>query len=248
MTGLVIDGSSPAPHFASGASNVSSAFTPPDSPLILNLWAGDSQGFDPGADPAVSSSPSQTWVTDVYEHANSGLPSLDGQAGIWHAVVSGSPGSMVVTVVNQAASPSYDSYLITLVLTGHNPGAPIGQGGGGRQSSGSSISDSYVATISGGQGFMVICDWNAGDVTDWTEMSGVTIVSKGTNAGKISYAVLRRTDPDGIIGVPTVLGVTGLVTGGIYHWAYVEVISLEAAIAADTSAGYPSLGANAPLF
>src|SRR6266498_3931213 len=138
MTGLVIDGSSPAPHFASGASNASSAFTPPDSPLILNLWAGDSQGFDPGADPAVSSSPSQTWVTDVYEHANSGLPSLDGQAGIWHAVVSGSPGSMVVTVVNQAASPSYDSYLITLVLTGHNPGAPIGQGGGGRQSSGSS--------------------------------------------------------------------------------------------------------------
>jgi hypothetical protein len=248
MTGLVIDGSSPAPHFAAGASNAGPPFTPPDSPLILNLWAGDSQGFDPGADPVVSSSPSQTWVTDIYEHANSGAPALDGQAGIWHAVVSGTPGSTVVTIVNQANSPSYDSYLITLVITGYNPGAPIGAAGGGRQSSGSSVSDSYIATISGGQGVMVICDWNAGDVTGWTEISGCKIISKDTNVGKISYAVLRRTDPDGIIGVSTPLGITGLVTGGVYHWAYAEVVSLEAAIAAATSAGYPALGANSPMF
>ena len=41
--------------------------------------------------------------------------------------------------------------------------------------------------------------------------------------------------------------VSGFVGSTQLHYAYVEVISLEAALAA-AAAGYPSFGANAPMF
>ena len=79
-------------------------------------------------------------------------------------------------------------------------------------------------------------------------MSGCTIQDVSYSAGLITYAILKRTDPDGILGVPTTLGLTGLVTGGQYHWVYLEIVSLEATIAAAGQAGYPAVGANAPMF
>lgn len=249
MGGLVIDGSTPAGHTTSGKTNTCAAFTPPGDALLLALWAGNSVGgTGPTVGPAYSSSPSQTWATDNWDQRDTGLPTEDGQSGIGHAVVVGSsPGSTTVSVVNGATS-FWDSIFNLLVLTGHDPVTPVGVTGGGRQGSGSAVSVSFTASISGGQGFMCLCDWNAGSTTAWTAESGCTILDKGTIAGQVSYATLRRTNPDEVVGASTSLGLTGLPAGGVYHWSYAEVISLEAAQEAATSAGYPARGANAPMF
>jgi hypothetical protein len=95
---------------------------------------------------------------------------------------------------------------------------------------------------------MVVSDWSAIDTTNWVAATGCTIVDVGTISGEISYAIVRRTDPDGVIGVSTTLGLTGLPTGGQFHWAYAEVISQEAALAAEGQAGYPARGASPPMF
>jgi hypothetical protein len=246
---LVIDGSSPPAHQASAQTNTTAAFTPPDDSLLVALWAGDSAaGVVPGS-PTLASSPSQTWTLDAWDKLDSGTPgAVDGQALFAHAVLAGaSPGSTTVSITNGAAS-AYSSILKVLAMTGHDPAAPVGVVGGGRQLGGSSISVSFTASISGGQGFLAVSDWNAGATSGWAADTGCTILDKATLAGSISYALIQRTDPDEVVGVSTSLGLTGLPTGGIYHWAYAEVISLEAALAAGGQAGYPASGASPPMF
>jgi hypothetical protein len=229
---LVIDGSSPAGHTTSGQTNTCAAFTPPDSPLLLALWAGNSVGgTGPTSGPAFSSSPGQTWVRDNWDQRDTGTPTEDGQSSIGHALVTGTPGSTTVSVVNNATS-FWDSILSVLVLTGHDPGSPIGVTGGGRQGGGTTVTVTYTASIDGGQGFLCLSDWNAGSTTGWAAASGCTMIAKGTIAGQISYAVVQRTSPDEVSGVSTSLGLTSLTSGGVYHWSYAEVISVEAAAAA----------------
>lgn len=185
----------------------------------------------------------------MWDHRASGSsPALDGQTAFFSAVVTGTPGSTTVSVANGETTQSFGSVLKVYVITGHNPAGPIGASGSDRANTASSISGVYQATISGGQGFMVVCDWDATDSTPWTAAAGCTILNKGTITGEISYAVIQRTDPDGIIGQSTELGMTGLGGVGSFHYSYIEVISLEAAIAAATAAGYPAFGALPPLF
>lgn len=245
---LVIDGSSPVAHQASAQTNTSAAFSPPDDPLLVALWAGDSATGVVPSTPTLAASPAQTWTADAWDKLDSGTPgAVDGQAMFAHAVVVGSPGSTTVSITNGAAS-AFSSILKVLVMLGHDPAGPVGVTGGGRQLGGSSISVSFIASITGGQGFMAVSDWNAGATSGWAADTDCSIVDKGTLAGSISYAVLQRTDPDEVVGVSTSLGLVGLPPGGIYHWAYAEVISLEAAIAAAGEAGYAAFGANAPMF
>jgi hypothetical protein len=247
---IVIDSSSPAAHTTTAQANSTAAFTPPDDSMLLACWAGDSPSSGAPSTPSAVSSPSQTWNADVWDRRASGSPAVDGQAAIWDAELVGtSPGSTVLTVTNGQPTSSFGSILKVYVLTGHDPAGPIGQAGGGRSTQASSLSASYTAGITGGQGFMIFSDWAAGDPTPWTAMSGCTIEDRGTISGEISYAVVRRTDPDGVQGVVTTMGMTGLNLGSnAWHWAYAEVISLEAAIAAAAAAGYPAFGANAPMF
>lgn len=249
MAGLVIDSSTPPSHTAAAGfpANTCAAFSPPADPLLLVAWAGNSQANV--TTPGIASSPSQTWVTDGWDREASGSPTMPGQAAMFHAVITGTPGSSTVTVTNQEPNSTFQSSMMKVyVITGHDPVTPVGAVNHDRQSDGSTLSDSYVASITGGQGFMVICDWNAGSVAGWTADSGCTIEDKGTFTGEISYAVVRRTDPDGVNGAATSVGISGLPAGGQYHWVIAEVISLEAAIAAAQAAGYPSFGANAPMF
>lgn len=253
MFEVVIDASSPAASLTGTYTpdNTCASFTPPADAMFLVMWGGDSYvGNPPTGAPVTVSSPAQTWVTDVWDQRNTGSPFLDGQAAVIHALVTGSPGATTVTVSNQIPGgyPSTDSILKVFVLTGHDPINPIGQSGGGRQSSGSSLSASYTASITGSQGFLVLCDWNAGDPSGWAPMTGCTIQDTAASAGLVTFGVVRRTTADGTLGVSTTVGLTGLVTGGAYHWAYVEVVSLAATIAAAGQAGYPAHGANPPMF
>jgi len=236
---LVIDGSSPAVSEVATVNNTCASFTPPDSPLLLAAWAGDSKGnTDPPAAPSPSSSPSQSWSMYVWDHRSSGSsPVLDGQTAFFAALVTGTPGSMTVSVANSETTQSFGSALKPYVITGHDPIAPIGASGSGRANTASSISGTYVGTITGGQGFMVVSDWDATDSTPWTAASGCTILNKGTIAGEISYAVIQRTTADGVAGSNTTLGMSGLGGVGSFHYSFLEVISLEAAQAAKFASG-----------
>lgn len=249
MAGLVIDASSPPAHTATTVTNTCAAFVPPDSPLLLAAWSGDSKGnTDPPAAPAPSSSPTQTWTTYDWEHRASGSPTLDGQTAFFASLVTGSPGSTTVSVANGETTQSFGSVLKVYVITGHDPVAPIGAGGAGRANIASAISGTYVATITGSQGFMVISDWDATDSGPWAPLAGCTIIDKGTVTGEISYAVIRRTTADGIVGQITELGMSGLGGIGSFHYSFIEVISAEAAAIAATNAGYPAFGALPHIF
>jgi len=248
VSGLVIDGSSPATSTTSLRTNTV-AFTPPDSPLLLTAWAGDSRGnTDPPAAPAPSSAPTETWTSYAWDHRASGSPDLDGQTAFFACLAVGTLGATTMSVLNGEATFSYGSAMRCYVITGHDPVSPIGATGSGRANTASAISGVYTATISGGQGFMVVSDWDATDSTPWTAAAGCTILNKGTITGEISYAVIQRTNPDGIVGQSTELGMSGLGGGGSFHYSYVQVVSLEAAVAAATEAGYPAFGALPPLF
>lgn len=245
---LVIDASTPASSAVTTQTNTTASFTPPDNSFLLGLWAANSTLSTDPATPTVSDTGMATWSTPVWDHQTSGVPTVDGQAAIFDATLVGpSPGPITVSVVNGAAA-NYHSVLNLMVLTGHDPAGPVGISGGGRRQAGTSLTVSFNASITGGQGFLSLCDWNAEVTTAWAADTGCTMLAKGTIAGQISYAVIQRTSPDEVVGAPTSLGITGFGGGGDYHWAYAEVISLEAAIAAAAQAGYPAFGANAPMF
>lgn len=225
---LIIDGTSPAPHATAAQTNTCASFTPPDSPLWLVSWAGNTGGSDPAA-PSISSSPAQSWTRSAWDHPASGLPFVLGQAAMWWASVTGTPGASTVAAVNGQTVNQFSSEMVVYVITGHDPVAPVGAAGGGRQDTGAtSISQSYTGTIDGGQGFMAVTDWNANSVTSVAAATGCTILDKGTIAGEISYIIVQRTAPDGILGGTTTLGLTSVSSNFSGHWAYAEVISLEA--------------------
>lgn len=251
MAGLVIDSSSPAAASAHVVTVTTAAFTPPADPLLLAAWAANSTpSVDPtsGA-PTASSSPSHTWTRDAWDRWGTGSPQVNGQAAIFHSLVTGTPPSTTVSVLNGGpANGENGAILKVYAMTGHDPVDPIGQTGSGRAASPTSITGSYNASITGGQGFMVVSDWMATDPAAWTVDGGCTIVDRGINGIETSYMMLRRTDPDGVYGAATSMTVSGFVGTTEIHYAYVEVISLEAAIAAAGEAGYAAFGANAPMF
>lgn len=226
---LSIDSSSPATSTTALRTNTV-AFTPPDSPLLLAAWAGDSRGnVDPPAAPAPTSVPGETWTTYVWDHRSSGSsPALDGQTAFFASLITGTLGASSLSVLNGEDTFSFGSALKLYIILGHDPVAPIGASGSGRANTASSISGSYTATINGGQGFMVVSDWDATSSTPWAAASGCTILNKGTISGEISYAVIQRTTADGVAGQNTTLGMSGLGGVGSFHYSFLEVISQEA--------------------
>jgi len=223
--GLVQDASSPATSISvqSVQGNTCPSFDPPDNPLFLSMWAADAQPGSGVATPTAASTPSQTWTRDGYDYRDTGTPTVDGQAGIWSASAVGPVSSTTITITNQAPSGFRDAAQRVMVFTGHDPSNPIGATKGNRQNSGSSISDSITATVTGSWGFMVLCDWNQGDPTGWTEGAGQEIIEKGLTFGT-SYAFIQRTSPDGVNSTTIDFSITGLPTGGQYHWVIVEVL------------------------
>jgi hypothetical protein len=230
---LVIDASSPAAHTTTTGTNTTAAFTPVADALLLAMWAGDTDAGSSTNPSTFTSSPSQTWVLDAF----SGYDSSDLLSGAWaadqigHALLTGSPGSTTVQIVNANPS-SLASALQVFVITGHSVAAPIGADGQGAQVAGSSVAVSYTGTIDGGQGFMILSDWGAHSLASVSPAAGNTVLSTGIIAGSISYLTMRRTDPDGLLGVTTTMTVSSLPGSGSWRWAYAEVVSEEAAQAA----------------
>lgn len=234
---LVQDASSPATsiNVQSVQANTCLSFGPPDDPLFLALWAGDSTGGTGPATPTMASFPAQSWTVDARDYRDTGSPVVDGQAAVGHAVATGPVSASTVTVTNMAASGSRDSALRVIVMTGHDPATPIGVTATGRQSSGTSLSASATATATGSWSFWVVADWNQGDPTGWTEGAGQTMIEKGVTFG-ISYAIVQRSSADGVATATISFSLSGLPSGGQYHWVLVEVVPDPAAVDVTTVA------------
>lgn len=233
--GLAVDVSSPAVATTAAQANATAAFTPPADGLQVALWAGNTGGADPPA-PSFASSPAHTWTRDAWDHANSGAPTMLGQAAVWHSAVAGSPGSSTATATNGLSSQC-DSALALQVVTGHDPVTPVGAAGGSRQQNGTSITVVYLATVTGSLGMLVACDWQTGAVASVTPGAGCSVVAAGQVGTAISYIVLARAAPDGVSGTYTALEVDNLTAGGDWHFCWVELLPSAPAGPAEVSQG-----------
>jgi hypothetical protein len=246
---LTTDASSPATTLVglTVAANTATVVAPPDSPLYLALWSADSAGGTGPATPTIATSPSLTAAIDVRDYRDSGSPVEDSQTAIGHAVGTGPQVGTSVTVTNQAASGSRDSALRVLVFTGHDPTTPIGATSHGRQGSGTSLSASLTCTANGSQVFMTLSDWAQTDPFGWAVADGQEIIDSGLTAG-ITYGFFQHPSADGVAGVAASFNLSGMVSGGQWHWCIVEVCPDPAAIAALSDGTSPLLDPGQPAF
>jgi hypothetical protein len=185
-------------------------------------------------------SPSHLCVIDAWDFRDTGSPVEDSQTAIGHAATTGSQVDTSVTLTNQAASGSRDSALRVLVFTGHDPTTPVGATAKGRQNSGTSLLASLTCTANGSQVFMAVSDWSQKDPSGWAVAGGQEIIDSGLTAG-ITYGFFQHVSPDGVAGVAASFAISGMVSGGQYHWCIVEVCPDPAAIAALSDGTSPLL-------
>lgn len=225
-TGLIIDQSGPdvALNLAGTATATTTAsFTPPAGSLLLVMWSGNSQaGVNPSTPTITDSlgSPLTYTLSDWQSRADS--PLTDGQAAIWTApVVSAAP--MTVTVNNNAASPTRHAALQVLVLTGEHA-TPVGAHGKAGSLSAVQIAQSYTATATGGQGFIVATDWTAHAFTAGMDCYLARPSSAGLIVGQITYGMFKRTIADDVASQSNRLNVQIAPTATELAWAYVEIV------------------------
>jgi hypothetical protein len=222
---LAIDASTPviAVNSSTTVATVTTAsFTPPAGALLLIRWAGDTATSPPSA-PSITDNLGvhlTYTLTDWQSSADS--PTVNGQAATWWAVV-GSSAAMTVTVTSGTASGHRASAVHVTVITGQDTVTPVGAHGKSGSASAATIAQTYTASATGGQGFIIETDWDAlGTATAGT---GCTTTNGGasTIAGQISYAFIRRTSADDSAGAGNTLNVTLPGTSTNLSWAYVEI-------------------------
>jgi hypothetical protein len=231
---LAIDASSPALTTQTNTATAALAtgsFTPPAGSVLLIQWVSDG-GATPGS-PTITDNLGTplTYTLLDWKAANSGTPAAGGQAASWRAVV-GSSSAMIVTVTNGAVSGERAAALKVTVLTGADTTTPIGAHNKSGSLSAASIAQTYTATSTGGQGFIVVCDFN--QLGNETAGTGCTVVSTGSVLTNISYGFLRRTSADDVATVSNSLNVTIPGTSTNLSWTYAEVLP-----AATSTATFP---------
>lgn len=227
---LVIDGSTPAVATGTGAVTTTS-FTPPDGSILVVAFSGNSTG---------GSNPSQPSITDnLGSHLTytpvptggprpgwwsraDGSPTIDGQCAMWTAPVA-TGAAMTVTVTNNAGSN--EAAVRVWVITGQDPTTPIGDVGKAGSSSASSVAQSYTGQATSGQGFGVICDWDAKGAE--TAGTGCTLDDTGSVGGQFSYAFVRRTVDDDTLGSTNSLNSTLPGTSTNLSWVWVELLPVQ---------------------
>jgi hypothetical protein len=153
---LAIDASSPAVASGAGPIVTSAAFTPPANSVLEIGWIGDSSGTT--TQPTITDTlgtPLTYTLTDWQSNADT--PGVGGQAATWRAVVGGSPASMSVKITNNSGATT--GAFKVWVLTGADTTTPIGAHGKSGSNSTASVSQSYTAQSTGGQGFIAVCDF-----------------------------------------------------------------------------------------
>jgi len=220
---LAIDASTPAVATSSVAACASPSFTPPDGALLLIRWSGNSAGGGSPSQPTITDNlGSHLTYTPVDWQSHADTPNVNGQSATWWAIV-GTSAAMTVTVTNQDAGFPHGAIHVT-VLTGHDPVAPIGVHGKAGSSAASSISQSYIGQVSGGWGFIGVCDWDTNG--NMTAGSGCTLTDGGTGSvpSQFSYGFIRRSSADDTNGGSNALNVGIAATSHNLNWTYAEVL------------------------
>lgn len=215
---LAIDASTPAIATQTNGATATVAcasFTPPNNSLVYVRWSGNSTSLP--ATPTITGG-SLSYTLIDWQSRND-APTVDGQAAHWWATGAGA--SMTVTVTNGASSGFRAAALRVLVLTGHDTVTPIGAHGKSGSASAASIAQSYTAQVTGGQGFIAVCDWDV--VGAQTAGTGCTLEGSANITTDITYGFVRRTSADGVASASTTLNVTLPGTSTNLAWVYAEI-------------------------
>lgn len=221
---LTLDASSPAIVATTGASTVTTAsFTPPNNSLLLVLINGNNgTGNSPGAATATDNlGVHLTYNLIQHSARGSGTPATEGWSTTRYAnVVTGA--AMTVSATN--VDPATGLILKVMVFTDSSGALPsIGTSGKSAQTSGSTITASYTASVTGSRGVINVGDWDA--LATMTAGTGCTTTGGGAaiNSGQTGYAFILRSTADGTSGSTTTMNVSN--TGGSTNirWTYVEV-------------------------
>lgn len=219
---LAIDGSTPA--IVTGSGTITTAtFTPPDNSVLVIKFSGNSvQGSNPGA-PTVTDSLGVHLVYTLSDwRSRADNAAIESQCAIWSAVV-GTGAAMTVSVTNNAAN-FRDGAVCVEVWTGADTSTPTGAHGKNGSTSASSISQSYTASATGGQGSLVTADWDMKGAQ--TAGSGCTVEGSADVNAAFSYGFATRTFNDDGLGAPNSLNVSLPGSSTNLTWCWLEILPL----------------------
>jgi hypothetical protein len=214
---LLIDASTPA--VATGDPTATTAsFTPPAGSALLISFAGDSAGNTTPPIPTITDNlGTHLTYSLVAWQSRADTPTRDGQAAMWTAPI-GTSAAMTVSVTNNSATV-HDTAIKVWVLTGEHA-TPLGASGKSGSASAASIAQAYTAQATGGQGFIVVCDWDQKGAE--TAGTGCTVDGSANTTG-ITYGFGRRTTADDTNGAGNTLNVTLPLTSTNLAWVYAEI-------------------------
>jgi hypothetical protein len=225
---LAIDASTPAATTGAGPSLPSNSFSPPANSLIIVGFNGDSQGGVNPATPSITDSLGShlTWtLVQFASHADT--PAVNGQSALWWAQTSTAPGSMTVTVTNNAAAGT-GGQVKPWVFTDSSGSAPtVGASNKGTLTGTNGIVATYTATATNSWGVGVAQD-NTGAAT-FSALSGCTQDDGFVGSNGDSSSFLRRTVADGVNGNTTTLTWSLTITSSDITWAILEVVPVPGA-------------------
>jgi hypothetical protein len=224
------------------ATLTSTAFTPPSGSVILVSWQGNTDTTAPASAPTITNTGSLSFT--LVQWRNSGdTGGAKGQCAMWWAVVSSSPGSMTVTVTNQAGSGFRHARVKPLVFTGVDTTTPLVNNNEGTDSGGGLDTLSYTSGVANSVGVASVSDWDVASTT-FTAGSGTTIDDSQTVASSINCATLRQTTPT-TSGSTVSLSLTSPTsTQWNYVWAELRPGSAVASSAQAQPFVFPSVAAH----
>ncbi len=218
---IALDGSTPtgvSQTNGATATVVSGSFSPPAGSVIVVSWAGNSASAVSPTAPSIANSAGLTFTSlGVRNYADG---SKDGQAAMWYHVVGSTPGSMTVTITNNASSGNRHARLKVLVFTGVDTASPIGANSEGTDTTGALDALSYTSTVANSIGVAAVSDWDVNSTT-FTAAAGTTVADSASVASSINCATLTQTTPT-TSGASIALGLTAP-TSSAWNYVYAEL-------------------------
>jgi hypothetical protein len=199
------------------------------------MWAGNTNTINEApATPTITDNLGVHLTYTLIQYVSPGtlsIGTIGGQAALWWAKVTTSA-AMTVTVTSNSASGGRDAAFRVAVLTGAELTTPVETSNTvGQTSSSTTFSQNYTPTISGGSGFLSMCDFTDNNLATPTAGTGCTMFHWVQTTG-ITAAMVYRTSFDDVASTTnTVSGAIG--TAEPMLWAWADIAPSAAAAAAN---------------
>lgn len=240
---LAIDASTPAVATSATITVTTASFTPPAGAKLLIGWSGNSDSLNPPGNPTITDNLGAHLTYTLADFASRlDSPFVAGMAAMWTSEV-GSSAAMTVSVTNPENPNGAGNQLKVWVITGADSTTPYGAHGKAGSTSQTSIAQNYTAQATGGQGFIVVNDWDA--TAAMTAGTGMTSDGSAINNG-VTYGFFHRTSADDTNGVTNTLNVTRSVSSTSIHWCYVEILPAGAGASAPDAGAWQFMSQPGP--